>query len=194
MEGQLLTDYSNYGLGGDDGALAIDLAHLQHFSMDNSTWLATIGGGSRLRTVSDNLHNAGGRAIAHGACPGIGIGGHATIVSCEMTALLDPIVHLLTACQGGLGQASRMWGSTLDHVVEVEVVTADGHIRRASKSQNADLFWVGGNHSHVLLQEPPLTGGRHFEGQRRPLALSPSSSSRPTPSHPPSCSTSTSQI
>lgn len=37
---------------------------------------------------------------------------------------------------------SRMWGSALDHVVEVEVVTADGKIQRASETQNSDLFWV----------------------------------------------------
>jgi FAD/FMN-containing dehydrogenase len=37
---------------------------------------------------------------------------------------------------------SRMWGSTLDHVLEVEVVTADGKIQRASATENSDLFWV----------------------------------------------------
>ena len=37
---------------------------------------------------------------------------------------------------------SRMWGSALDHIVEVEVVTADGKIQRASETQNSDLFWV----------------------------------------------------
>lgn len=34
-----------------------------------------------------------------------------------------------------------MWGTALDHVLEVEVVTADGKIQRASKTQNSDLFW-----------------------------------------------------
>lgn len=38
---------------------------------------------------------------------------------------------------------SRMWGSCLDHVIEVEVVTADGMTRRANQKENADLFWVG---------------------------------------------------
>ena len=37
---------------------------------------------------------------------------------------------------------SRMWGSCLDHVLEVEVVTADGSIKRASATQNSDLFFV----------------------------------------------------
>jgi FAD/FMN-containing dehydrogenase len=35
-----------------------------------------------------------------------------------------------------------MWGSCLDHVLEVEVVTADGKIQRASERQNPDLFFV----------------------------------------------------
>jgi len=37
---------------------------------------------------------------------------------------------------------SRMWGSCLDHVLEVEVVTSDGVIRRANERENSDLFWV----------------------------------------------------
>lgn len=35
-----------------------------------------------------------------------------------------------------------MWGSALDHVVGVEVVTADGVVRNASDTENADLFWA----------------------------------------------------
>ncbi|KAK3295219.1 uncharacterized protein B0H64DRAFT_321750 [Chaetomium fimeti] len=114
--------YGNYGLGGEDGALVIDLVNLKQFSMDNRTWQATIGAGTKLGAMSKSLHRAGGRAITHAVCPGVGIGGHATI--------------------GGLGPTARMWGSTLDHVVEVEVVTADGEIRRANSSQNSDLFWA----------------------------------------------------
>lgn len=37
---------------------------------------------------------------------------------------------------------SRMWGTTLDHVEEVEVVTANGTVTRASNHQNPDLFFV----------------------------------------------------
>jgi len=44
--------------------------------------------------------------------------------------------------QGGLGPMSRMWGSCLDHIVEVEVVIANGSILRASTTQNPDLFYV----------------------------------------------------
>ncbi|KAI1760664.1 putative glucooligosaccharide oxidase [Hypoxylon sp. FL1150] len=114
--------YANYGLGGTDGELVVDLVNLQEFSMDNTTWQATIGGGTKLSDVTERLHDNGKRAIAHGTCPGVGIGGHATI--------------------GGLGPSSRMWGSCLDHVLEVEVVTANGSIERASETENSDLFFA----------------------------------------------------
>ena len=90
--------------------------------MDTNTWQASIGSGTLLGDVTTLLHNNGGRAIAHGVCPGVGIGGHATI--------------------GGLGPMSRMWGSCLDHVIEVEVVTSDGSIKTANNQTNSDLFWV----------------------------------------------------
>lgn len=43
---------------------------------------------------------------------------------------------------GGLGPASRLWGSALDHVLEVEVVLANSTITRASETLNPDLFFV----------------------------------------------------
>ena len=66
--------------GGQDGVITIDLVNFQQFSMDNKTWQATIGAGSHLGDVTDRLHDAGGRAMAYGVCPDVGIGGHATIV------------------------------------------------------------------------------------------------------------------
>ncbi|PWI70182.1 putative berberine bridge enzyme [Purpureocillium lilacinum] len=114
--------YANFGLGGQDGELMIDLANLQDFHMDKTSWQATFGAGYRLGDLDKKLQANGNRAIAHGTCPGVGIGGHATI--------------------GGLGPMSRMWGSALDHVLSVQVVTADGSIKNASESENSDLFWA----------------------------------------------------
>lgn len=45
-----------------------------------------------------------------------------------------------------------MWGSCLDHVLEVEVVTADGTIQRANETVNSDLFFVG-----AIADFPPLS-------------------------------------
>ena len=43
---------------------------------------------------------------------------------------------------GGLGPNSREWGTSLDHIREVEVVIADGTIVRANETQNSDLYFV----------------------------------------------------
>jgi len=54
---------------------------MQKFSMDTNTWQATIRAGTKLGDVTERLHKTAKRAMAHGTCPGVGIGGHATIVS-----------------------------------------------------------------------------------------------------------------
>lgn len=76
-----MVECSNYGLGGEDGALMIDLVNLKDFSMNKTTWHASVGAGHRLGELDKKLHKAGKRAMAHGTCPSVGIGGHATIVS-----------------------------------------------------------------------------------------------------------------
>lgn len=42
---------------------------------------------------------------------------------------------------GGLGWLGRKYGLSLDNVVRFEVVTADGRLRKASTSENSELFW-----------------------------------------------------
>lgn len=63
---------------GTDGAAVVDLEHLQQFSMDSTTWIATIGSGTLLGDVTQRLQDAGGRAMSHGTCPQVGSGGHFT--------------------------------------------------------------------------------------------------------------------
>ncbi|KIM38539.1 Glucooligosaccharide oxidase [Hebeloma cylindrosporum] len=43
---------------------------------------------------------------------------------------------------GGLGPISRQWGTSLDHVREVEVVLANGTITRANDSFQSDLYFA----------------------------------------------------
>jgi hypothetical protein len=112
----------NLGIGGVDGAIVVDMKHFQHFSMNTETWQATIGAGTLLDDVTKRMHKHGNRAMAHGTCPQVGISGHATI--------------------GGLGPTSRMWGTSLDHIEEVEIVLADSSIIRANANQNEDVFWA----------------------------------------------------
>jgi hypothetical protein len=114
--------FGSHSLGGADGALVIDLKSLNTVHVDKSTWKATIGGGASLGQVTDGLFNQGKRAIAHGTCPQVGMGGHATV--------------------GGQGPLSRQFGLTLDHVLEMEVVLADGTVTHVSQSLNPDLYFV----------------------------------------------------
>jgi hypothetical protein len=42
---------------------------------------------------------------------------------------------------GGIGWLQRRHGLTIDQLLSVEVVTAEGEVVRASEEENADLFW-----------------------------------------------------
>src|SRR6185436_3121463 len=50
---------------------------------------------------------------------------------------------------GGFGWLTRKYGFTVDSLTAAEIITADGTQRRASESENSDLFWAirggGGN-------------------------------------------------
>jgi FAD/FMN-containing dehydrogenase len=54
---------------------------------------------------------------------------------------------------GGFGWLTRKYGLTVDNLVSVEAVTAEGKRIRASENENADLFWAirggGGNFAIV---------------------------------------------
>ncbi|KAH9917719.1 uncharacterized protein B0H18DRAFT_1123430 [Fomitopsis serialis] len=114
--------HAAYGLGGTDGHLVVDLAHLNDIEVDNSTGIAMIGTGSRLGDIAIRLFNQGGRALPHGVCPLVGIGGHAS--------------------HGGYGFNSRLWGLTMDNIIGATVVLANGSIVEASATQHPDLFWA----------------------------------------------------
>lgn len=43
---------------------------------------------------------------------------------------------------GGMGSLSRQYGFSADNVVSVEIVTADGRVRRADATTEPELFWA----------------------------------------------------
>lgn len=61
---------------------------------------------------------------------------------------------------GGLGLLQRKWGLACDNLLSVEIVTADGEVRRASPTEHPDLFWAvrggGGNFGVVTWFEYQL--------------------------------------
>jgi hypothetical protein len=62
----------------------IDLQRINHISVDASSGEAVIGTGSRLGDIALGLNNQGGRALPHGVCPYVGLGGHASFGGCVL--------------------------------------------------------------------------------------------------------------
>ena len=71
---------------------------------------------------------------------------------------------------GGFGWLTRKYGMTIDNLVSVDMITAEGKKMRASQNENADLFWAirggGGNFGVVTQFEfqlfpvgPEIVGG-----------------------------------
>jgi FAD/FMN-containing dehydrogenase len=136
-----------------------------HFARDNDILVAIRGGG----------HNAGGLGIcegglvidlslmrsvrvnpaartvrAEGGCTGADVD-HAThafgLATPTGTVSTTGIAGLTLG--GGIGHLSRPYGLTVDNLLAVDVVLADGRLVTASAEENQDLYWAvrggGGN-------------------------------------------------
>ncbi|KAJ7780277.1 glucooligosaccharide oxidase [Mycena maculata] len=113
--------YIANGLGGVNGSLVVDLSQMKAVTVRPSNNTAVIETGNRLGDIALAL-NAAGRALPHGTCSYVGIGGHSGY--------------------GGFGFTSRAWGLTLDTIKSATVVLANGTIVAASSTVNTDLFWA----------------------------------------------------
>ncbi|KAI0409305.1 Glucooligosaccharide oxidase [Xylaria palmicola] len=111
--------YASHSNGGVDGAMVIDLRKLQDIVL-GTDGIVRVGGGVRLGRMASAIFEQGGRAVAHGTCPTVGIGGHFT--------------------HGGFGLSSRAWGLSMDQIIAVDAVIADGKVVRASETENKSLF------------------------------------------------------
>merc|ERR1711939_445660 len=114
--------YAAYGLGGENGSLVIDMSAFDTVSVEPESGVATIGAGNRLGEIILGLTSAG-RAMPHGVCPYVGIGGHAAF--------------------GGFGPQSRLMALTLDRALSYDVVLANGTIINGlTNSTHPDLYWA----------------------------------------------------
>jgi FAD/FMN-containing dehydrogenase len=108
------------GLAVADGALMLDMSLMRGVWVDPSQRIAHAQAGCLLGDVDRETQLHGLAAVlgfvSNTGCAGLTLG-------------------------GGFGYLSRRFGWTTDNLASIELVTADGHIVRASDSENADLFW-----------------------------------------------------
>ena len=112
--------HSAAGLKGTDGCFVIDLAAMRGAEVDPGTRIARANGGAFLGELDI-------AAQAHGlVCP-VGVVGHTGVAGLTLG--------------GGVGRLQRNFGLTIDNLVAVELVTADGRLVRASETEEPELFW-----------------------------------------------------
>ena len=116
------------GLALSDGGITLDMSPMKAVEVDVEARLARVGPGCNLGDVDRATQE-------HGLAAGLGF------VSATGVAGLT--------LGGGFGYLTRRFGWTVDDLEEVEIVTADGAVQRASRTAHEDLFWAlrggGGN-------------------------------------------------
>lgn len=111
----------------DDG-FVIDLSEMRSVHVDPERRTARAEGGARLGDL-DHEAQAFGLAAPVGVVSATGVAG--------------------LTLHGGAGWLLRRHGFSIDNLASVDIVTADGRLRKASRDENSDLFWAvrggGGN-------------------------------------------------
>ncbi len=116
------------GLGVCDDGMVIDLSPINYVRVDPSARTALVGAGCKWSDV-DHATHAFGLAVPSGIISSTGVAG--------------------LTLGGGMGHLTRKYGLTIDNLLSVDMVLADGRCVVASADENADLFWAirggGGN-------------------------------------------------
>ncbi len=111
----------------DDGVV-IDMGEMRSVKVDPATRTARVAAGARWADL-DAATQAHGLAVTGGVDSRTGVAG--------------------LTLGGGVGFLARKHGLTIDNLLAVDLVTADGRSVRASEDENPDLFWAlrggGGN-------------------------------------------------
>jgi FAD/FMN-containing dehydrogenase len=120
--------HNGAGLGVCDDGLVIDLGAMRGIRVNPEDRTVRVDGGCTLGDV-DHATHAFGLAIPSGIISTTGVGG--------------------ITLGGGLGHLTRTCGLSIDNLLEVDMVLADGSFVTASAERHPDLFWAvrggGGN-------------------------------------------------
>src|SRR5207302_6925656 len=103
-----------------DGGLVIDLSPMKAIGVDVEKRTARVQAGVLLGEL-DRATQAFGLAVPAGIVTHTGLAG--------------------LTLGGGIGWLMRKFGLTVDQLLSVDIVTADGEFVTASEDENADLFW-----------------------------------------------------
>ena len=116
------------GLSTCDDGIVLDLSLMNNIEIDESTQQADVEAGALL----GDLDRAG---VPLGLVVPAGVVSHTGAAGLTLG--------------GGMGWLSRRFGLTIDHLLAVDLVTADGRSHRLSAESDPDLFWAirggGGN-------------------------------------------------
>jgi hypothetical protein len=112
--------HSYPGLGVCDAGMVIDLGQMKGIRVDPAARTARAQAGALLGDL-DRETQAFGLAVPAGIVTHTGLAG--------------------LTLGGGVGWLERKYGLTIDQLLSVDVVTAEGEFLRASEEENADLFW-----------------------------------------------------
>jgi len=119
-----------------EGGLMLDLSGMKSVRINPATKTAVVEPGAKL---GDFDHEA----QAFGLATPLGINSTTGVAGLTLG--------------GGFGWLSRKHGLTIDNLLSVDIVTADGTLRHASEKENEDLFWAvrggGGNFGVVTAFE-----------------------------------------
>jgi FAD/FMN-containing dehydrogenase len=120
--------HNGAGLGTCEGGLVIDLSAMHAVRVDPARHEVRVEGGCIWGDVDHATHPFG-LAVPTGFISSTGVGG--------------------LTLGGGVGYLTRKYGLTIDNLLGVDMVLADGSFVTASEKENADLFWAvrggGGN-------------------------------------------------